>query len=195
MVDKSESKPSSLLSAKQRQWLRGDKDVYASPDRRVRYEIKERLKQGESDLHLLYNSDEMTVEDLRSALRESTSSSNETIQKDVASEGGLDAEERAHILGAAFTQMEMMSGHPIEEWDGDFIQSLGAQVNQRAKLPEEWHPRFAVLGAYIALTCFGKTDKQVRQWIEHHWPNTDEALERLNEVEESLPDEKKENIF
>lgn len=173
---------SSLLSNNQRKWLRGDDDALGSPDRVVRSRVKQRVKQGITDLGVVFRSDRIDSDDLMKTVREETSTSSEDAQA-LASSGEMNEEMIADALDGALSQLEMASGEKVEDFDmGDIINQIRKVKGRHGQLDDETVLTFAVAGAMAGLMGTGKTEKQTRQWIEHHWPEPEEALEQMEQA-------------
>lgn len=179
---------SSVLSDKQRRWLKGE-DVFDSPDRVVRSRIRDRYEQAFSDLALLHNTDRMNRQELMKSVRDgsSSSTSNDNADKGLASEGKINEEDIADIFDSGVAQLETASGTPIEDFDlKDMITQVRRVKGEYGQLDDDTVLMFAVMGAVAGLMGTGKTEKQVRQWIEHHWPDEEEAMGQLEEAQQFL---------
>lgn len=183
MADSETSEVSSVLSKGQREWLKGNDEALGSPDRVIRSRIRERYKQAISDLALLYRSDEFSSDELMKAVRDHNTSGDDKF----ASEGDIQQEAIGQYLHGAFGQLETVMGKEIEEIEPEDLldQNAKAAESLSKQIDEKYIPRLAVHGATLGLKATGKTDKQVRQWIENHWPSTDVALDLLEKNRES----------
>lgn len=116
------------------------------------------------------------------SVRESHTS-NSDVNDAVASGGKIDEDMILDTLSASFSHLETVSGTNMSEFGmEDVVDYLQQAVPKNATLDEESYPLIAVLGAYTALQTTDKTEKQARQWIEHHWPDSDEALDFTEEA-------------
>lgn len=177
---------SSVLSDKQRKWLKGQ-DVFDSPDRIVRSRIRDRYEAAFADIALLHNADRMSRNELMKSIRDPSSSSNDSVDGGLSSEGKINSEEVADLLDSVIAQLETVSGTPFEEFGlADLMTQIRKVKGRHGELSDDMVPVFAVMGAYAGLLGTGKTEKQARQWIEHHWPDRQEALEQLEEAEAVL---------
>lgn len=185
MSDSDSAEVSSVLSKKQRQWLNGE-DPYDSPDRVVRSRIKSRYRQGISDLALMVRSDRIENEYMRQWVRgDSSTTSNDTVSEGLANHGQIEEELLADGMDSALNFLDTFTGNDVNEMSlSDLKDRMREYQVRNGRLEEKWYPRLAVLGAFVALEMGGKTEKQARQWIQHHWPNSEEALEKLQEAED-----------
>lgn len=188
MTDSDTAEISSLLSKKQRRWLQGDDDALGSPDRVIRSRIKERVRQGIIDMGIVERSERFSNEDSMKIVRsEESSSADKGVQKFLATERDMDEEIQPYAMDAAVAQLEMASGTEIGDFNMSELTSLIKQVKgQYGTLPEKLVRTLVVAAALSALEGTGKTDKQIRQWVEHRWPDEEEVFELWEDAEEYL---------
>lgn len=188
MTDSDSDEISSLLSNNQRDWLRGDDDALGSPDRVIRSRIKKRVRQGISDLGVVFRSDRLSSEDVMKAVREESTSSSEAGQQ--AGSGGVMSEDmQPDAYDSALTQLEMVSGTKAEDFDmTNLISQIRRVQGQHGHVDEETVEFFAYVGAVAGVLGTGKTTKQARQWVEHHWPESDDVLEDWDQITEFIDD-------
>lgn len=182
MKDSDSDEISSLLSNKQRDWLRGDDSALSSPDRVVRSRIKARLRQGVTDWGVLFRSERIDSEEVMKAVRDESSSSSEAGEA-VSSGGEMKEELQPDALDGVLAQLEMVSGENADDFDlSSIITQIRKVKDQHGHLDDEAVLTFAVAGAMAGLMGTRKTEKQARQWVEHHWPESDEVLEQWEEA-------------
>lgn len=179
-----DSGPNSVLTKKQREWLRGDEDALGSAPRTIRMRVRNRFRQSIKDLALVHQSDRIDSEDMMKSIRESNTISNDDVSEAVAAEGELDEEiieealDFVSLLYEAFTGEEIDNNGRLEPLDDDDL------------------PVLAVYGAFKSLqTGADKTEKQSRQWIEHHWPEPDAALSHLERSRERWDSENRDTLM
>lgn len=188
MTESEANEVSSTLSKSQREWLRGDDDALGSPDRVVRSRIKKRVAQGISDLGLVHRTDRLDAEDMMRSVRDESSSTSEAGQE--ASSGGvMDEEIQPDAFDGAIKLLEMASGTKIEDYNlSDTISQIRRVKGQHGHLDDETVQMFMAAGAMAGLMGTGKTEKQARQWVEHHWPESDEVQEQWEEASQLVDD-------
>jgi|GEM_PF-6306537 len=185
MTDSDSPEISSLLSKSQRKWLNGE-DALDSPDRVVRSRVKARYLQAIEDLGLLLRSDRIDSQTMRKWVHgDESTSTNEAVTGGLAEQGEIEQGLVVDGIDAALNQLEVFTGVGTEETSMmDLKDQMRDYQIDSGGLEEKWYPRLAVVGAHSALEIGGKTEKQARQWIEHHWPEPEEALEKVEEAKE-----------
>jgi hypothetical protein len=120
-------------------------------------------------------------------VRDADYDSTPDVNSSLASETEIEPEDVAEMLESVIAQLETVSGTPFEEFGlADLMTQIRKVKGRHGELSDDMVPVFAVMGAYAGLLGTGKTEKQARQWIEHHWPDRQEALEQLEEAEAVL---------